>query len=142
MIKEFDKSEINGVMKIWLDTNIIAHDFIPEKYWCDNYKLVRDQYMPIAKTFVYKEDSVIKGFISIIEGSFIGALFIKKECQGQGIGLKFINHCKELYPKLELAVYADNVSAVNFYKRCGFKMKIEQDNEDSGFREYIMFWEK
>ena len=142
MIKEFDKSEINEVMKIWLDTNIIAHDFISEKYWCDNYKLVEEQYMPIAKTFVYKEDSVIKGFISIIEDSFIGALFVNKEYQEQGIGLKLINHCKALYSKLELAVYVDNVRTVNFYNRCGFKMKVEQDNEDSGFREYIMFWEK
>jgi putative acetyltransferase len=142
MIKEFDKSQINEVMKIWLDTNITAHDFIPGKYWCDNYNLVKEQYMPIANTFIYKEDIVIKGFISIIQSSFIGALFIKKEYQGQGIGLKLINHCKALYPKLELAVYVDNVSATNFYKRCGFKMKIEQDNEDSGFREYIMLWEK
>jgi len=129
-------------MKIWLDTNITVHHFIPEKYWVYNYNVVKEQYMPMAKTFVYKEDSIVSGFISIIEGSFIGAVFVAKEYQGQGIGLKLINHCQTLYPKLELAVYVDNIGAVNFYKRCGFEIQVEQANEDSGFRQYIMFWNK
>ncbi|EIW18787.1 MULTISPECIES: N-acetyltransferase [Pelosinus] len=142
MIKEFEKSEIDEVMNIWLATNINAHNFLPEKYWIDNYNVVKEQYLPISETFVYKEDSVIKGFISIINNSFIGALFVAKEYQGQGIGLKLINHCKSLYPKLELAVYVDNIGAVDFYKRCGFEFQTEQVNEDSAFREYIMFWNR
>ena len=60
MIKEFEKTEIAAIMKIWLDTNITAHHFIPEKYWVDNYNIVKEQYMPMAKTFVYK-DMIIPG---------------------------------------------------------------------------------
>lgn len=33
MIKELDKSKIDIIMKIWLEENIIAHDFIIEDYW-------------------------------------------------------------------------------------------------------------
>lgn len=142
MLKEFEKTDIDAVMKIWLDTNITAHPFIPEKYWVDNYNVVKEQYLPVAKTFVDKEDGIVKGFISIIEGAFIGALFVAKEYQGQGIGSKLINYCQMLYPKLALAVYVDNIGAVNFYKRCGFAIQMEQANEDSGFREYIMVWNK
>ncbi|MDD4600816.1 putative N-acetyltransferase YjaB [bioreactor metagenome] len=142
MVKEFEMIKIDEVMKIWLDTNISAHNFIPEEYWANNYNVVKEQYMPIAKTFVCEEDSAIKGFISIIKGSFIGALFVEEGCQGQGIGLELVNHCKALYPKLELAVYVDNIGAVNFYKRCGFEIQVEKVNEDSGFREYAMLWNK
>jgi len=140
MIKEIEQTNIDAVMKIWLADNIDVHYFIPERYWVDNYNVVKEKYLPIAKTFIYEEDSTIKGFISIIEGFFIGALFVAKESQKQGIGLQLINYCKGLYPKLELAAYVDNIGAIKFYKRCDFEIQAEQANEDSGFREYIMVW--
>jgi len=98
MIKEFEQAKTKEIMKIWLDTTINAHYFIPEKYWVDNESVIREKYLPIAKTFIYEEDSTVKGFISIMEGSFIGALFVGKEYQKQGIGLKLINYCKNYIP--------------------------------------------
>ncbi|WP_099192299.1 N-acetyltransferase [Tepidibacter mesophilus] len=142
MIKKLEKLEIEEIMNIWLKTNITAHSFIPEEYWIKNYNLVKEEYLPISTTFVYKEDSVIKGFISIIDNSFIGGLFVLDNYQGQGIGKKLLNYCKSLYPSLELAVYTENRSSVNFYKHCGFIIKKEQQNEDSGFIEYVMKWIK
>lgn len=140
MIKELDNSQLDEVMTIWLETNVTAHSFIPEKYWQNNYNVVKEQYMPIAKSFVYQDVNEIKAFISVIDNSFIGALFVEKKHQGQGIGLKLINHCKALYPKLELFVYVENVQAVNFYKKCGFKIIAEKTDEDSGYQEYLMSW--
>ncbi|WP_054260375.1 N-acetyltransferase [Propionispora sp. 2/2-37] len=142
MIKEMDNFEINEVMDIWLETNIVAHGFMPKQYWLDNYDTVKKHYMPIAKTFIYKEDAVVKAFISIIDNAFIGALFVAKDYQGQGIGLKLIDYCKSLYSSLELAVYTENINAVNFYKYCGFVITSEQLNEDSGYKEYLMAWSK
>ncbi|WP_130807618.1 N-acetyltransferase [Senegalia massiliensis] len=142
MIKQLEKFEIEEIMNIWLKTNITAHSFIPEKYWIKNYNLVKYQYMPGSTTFIYKENSMIKGFISVIDNAFIGALFVLEEYQGQGIGKKLLNYCKSLYSPLELAVYTENISSVNFYIHCGFIVKKEQQNEDSGFMEYIMTWTK
>ncbi|MGO5064636.1 N-acetyltransferase [Clostridium sp. FAM 1755] len=142
MIKQLEKIEIEEVMDIWLKTNITAHSFIPKEYWVKNYNIVKEEYFPISKTFIYKEENIIKGFISIIDSSFIGALFVLEEYQAQGIGKKLLNHCKSLYSNLELAVYTKNISSVNFYKYCGFTIKEEKKHEDSGFMEYIMTWEK
>jgi putative acetyltransferase len=142
MINDIKQTNINAVMKIWLDGNIAAHHFIPEQYWVDNYNVVKEKYLPIAKTLIYEEDCVIQGFISIIEGFFIGALFVAKEYQKQGVGIHLINYCKGLYPKLALAAYVDNIGAVKFYERCDFKIQAEQVNSDSGFKEYIMVWNK
>ena len=43
---------------------------------------------------------------------------------------------------LELAVYVENKRAVDFYKKQGFHVIAEQENEDSKAREYGMRWEK
>lgn len=141
MIRLMNSSEINEVMNIWLKTTVTAHSFIPKQYWLDSYETVEKQYIPMAETFIFYEESKVKGFISIIDKSFIGALFVLNEYHGQGIGKKLINHCKTIYTQLELAVYKDNKYAVEFYKLCGFKILKEQINEDSGFLEYIMKFE-
>ena len=36
MIRKLQKTDINRVADIWLDTNLKAHDFIPAKYWKNN----------------------------------------------------------------------------------------------------------
>jgi putative acetyltransferase len=118
--------------------NIIAQDFIPEEYWVKNYSIVKNEYIPISDTFVYEDNGIIKGFISIIDNSFIGALFIDKEYQNKGIGKKLIDFCKGKYSELKLCVYAQNNQAVGFYKNCGFVITSEQNNSDSGYPEYEM----
>lgn len=142
MIKQLESSEIKEVMNIWLKTNLKAHSFIPKEYWVKNYNIVEKEYIPVSETFVYEGDNIIKGFISIINESFIGGLFVLEDYQGQGIGRKLLSHCKSLYSYLELCVYVENINAVNFYKHCDFVIKAEQPNEDSGFMEYVMCWTK
>lgn len=41
MIRKLQKTDINRVADIWLDTNLKAHDFIPAKYWKNNFQLVK-----------------------------------------------------------------------------------------------------
>lgn len=142
MIKQLEAFEIKEVMDIWLKTNISAHNFIPREYWIENYKLVEEEYLPASTTFIYRENDIIKGFISIIDSSFIGALFVLEDYQRQGIGKDLINYCKALYSSLKLGVYKENTAAVNFYRNCGFIVEKEQNNEDSGYEEYVMSWTK
>ncbi|AQM60854.1 N-acetyltransferase [Clostridium baratii] len=142
MIKELENYEIDTILDIWLKTNIKAHNFIDKNYWINNYELVKNEYIPNSKTFVYKEHNIIKGFISIMNDSFIGALFVLEDYQGKGIGRFLIDYCKNLSPKLELSVYKENTSAVSFYRKCGFKIDKEMQCEDLPNKEYIMKWTK
>ncbi|EGT3616580.1 N-acetyltransferase [Clostridium perfringens] len=137
-IRELMNSEIDEIMKIWLKSTVKAHDFIEEEYWKKNYEVVKNIYIPMAKTFVYYDDGKIKGFISIINNEFIGALFVDVKNQGNGIGGTLIDYVKKKYGSIELAVYKMNEKAVEFYKKKGFEIIKEQENEDSGFLEYIM----
>ncbi|WP_324254054.1 N-acetyltransferase [Paenibacillus sp. 1001270B_150601_E10] len=141
IIREFQAEDMPVVMDVWLRSNMSAHSFIPEAYWRRNQKTVEEVYMPVAKTYVTEQDGRVMGFISIIEGNYIGALFVDPHEQGKGLGKALLQYCQERYARLELGVYADNERAVQFYKHCGFTIKSEQPNEDSGHMEYTMYWE-
>jgi len=144
MIKKLNMNteQINEVMKIWKDAAIEAHRFIPDEYWLKNYDVIKEKYIPIAETYGYLEENEIKGFISILDGKFIGALFVDINYQGKGVGRKLIDHAKGIYDQLILAVYKENEKAVGFYKKVGFAVENEQVNEETNRLEYIMGFEK
>ena len=85
-----------------------------------------------------EEKGIIKGFISVIDKEFIGALFVDNNYQGLGIGSKLIRYVDSIYDELTLTVYKENSRAVSFYKSIGFNILDEQINDDTGSIEYYM----
>lgn len=138
MIRKLEKQDIDTVMNIWLESTIKAHSFIPKKYWKDNYNAVKEIYIPMGETFVYEDNQSIKGFTSIINNDFIGAIFVDIAEQGKGIGKELIDYAIRKYKTLNLSVYKENNKSVQFYINRGFKIIKEQVNEDSGYDEYLM----
>lgn len=138
MIRKLRNEDIEKVMKIWKDSTIKAHDFISKEYWENNYDVVKNTYIPMSETFIYEIENKIKGFISVINNEFIGALFVDINCQGLGVGSELINYVVKEYNKLSLAVYKENKNAVEFYISKGFKIIKEQKDEETGAIEYIM----
>ena len=138
MIRQLQSKDIDKIMGIWLESTIYAHKFISKEYWNENYNIVKDVYIPMSKTFIYEDNDDIRGFISIINNDFIGALFVEKNYQSQGIGKSLIDYAKNLYDNLSLAVYKENEKALEFYKKMGFKIISENINEDTNCVEYIM----
>jgi len=138
MIRKLNEADIDKVMDIWMKSTIKAHDFISKEYWQNNYNTVKEVYIPMSETFVYKDAQGIKGFISVINNEFIGALFVDIDFQGNGIGKQLIDYAVSKYGKLQLAVYKENKKSVEFYINRGFKIIEEQINDDSKHVEYIM----
>lgn len=141
MIKELNINKLDEVMKIWLYTNIEAHDFIPKEYWINKFDLVK-QMLPAASIYVFDENNIIKGFIGVIEQSYIAGLFVKKEYQGEGIGHKLIEYCKFKYQYIELNVFEKNKNALNFYYKHDFKVLGKKIDEETKELEYTMFFDK
>lgn len=141
MIKKLNINQLDEVMKIWIDTNIDAHNFIPKEYWLNNFDLVK-QMLPTADIYVFDENNIIKGFIGIMEQSYIAGLFVKKEYQGEGIGKKLIEYCKSKYEKLELDVFVKNEKALNFYYKNNFIVMDKKINEETKELEYTMLFNK
>ncbi|MGL5066812.1 MAG: N-acetyltransferase [Sarcina sp.] len=142
MIRKLEDKDIDKIMEIWLETSIIAHDFISKDYWVDNYDVVKNGYLPICETYVYEEDNNIKGFISLLKGYFIGGIFIDSNQRGKGIGTKLMNFVKQGREYLALEVYKDNNSSVEFYKKQNFKIVEENLSEEVNKVEYIMEYSK
>ena len=142
MIRKFKEEDTVKVMTIWTKGNFEAHSFIDKDYWLLNFNKVKDEYLKESETYVYVENDTIKGFISLLNNNFIGALFVRKEYRRQGIGRKLINFVKDKYDRLELQVYEKNVDAMLFYASLGFVNKKIQIDEDTNEKEYVMEWNK
>lgn len=140
MIRKFREEDTVKVMTIWTKGNFEAHSFIDKDYWLLNFNKVKDEYLKKSETYVYVDNDEIKGFISLLDNGFIGALFVRKEYRRQGIGRKLINFVKDKYDKLELNVYEKNVGAMLFYTSLGFVNKKIQIDEDTNEKEYVMEW--
>lgn len=140
MIREFNADDVNDIMDIWLKATVKAHGFICEKYWNENFAIVKNDYIPHSDTYVYEENGKIDGFISIMKGNFIGAVFVNIDMQLKGIGTALIKFVKNKYDILELSVYKNNAQAVNFYLKNGFVIIKEQIDSKTNETELIMEW--
>lgn len=140
MIREFKKQDIDRIMELWLDTNILAHNFIESEYWKSNYDNVKDM-MPSASIYVYEENNVIQGFVGLMD-NYIAGIFVSQQFQSKGIGKKLLDHAKDKKDALSLSVYKENNRAVNFYLREGFIVSNEQVDENTAKIELNMNWTK
>jgi len=140
MIRKLEKQDINEIMDIWLNTNILTHEFISEEYWNSNFESVKKEILN-ADNYVFEENSVIEGFIGIING-YIAGIFVRKDKQSKGIGKKLIEYCKSIHPELTLKVYQKNKKAIKFYHREKFETKERYIDEKNREIEILMSWRK
>ena len=140
MIRKFRDEDTTNVMTIWTKGNIEAHSFIDKDYWLLNYNKVKNEYLRKAETYVYVENNEIKGFISLLNNEYIGALFVRKEYRKKGVGRKLVNFVKNKYEKLVLKVYEKNINAILFYVSLGFVNQKIQIDKETNEKEYIMEW--
>ena len=66
MVRDYRPSDLDRILKIWLQANIQAHDFIDRSYWEENSGLVR-QLLPQARVLVWEQGGEIQGFAGIVE---------------------------------------------------------------------------
>ncbi|MDE6209273.1 MAG: GNAT family N-acetyltransferase [Lachnospiraceae bacterium] len=140
MIRKLQKSDINRVADIWLDTNIKSHSFIPAQYWKDNLETVKEMFLQ-AEIYVYEERNKIQGFIGL-DNDYIAGIFVWSEAQSNGIGKQLLDFVKGMKRQLNLSVYKKNIRALSFYKRENFDIQCEDTDENTGEKEYLMIWKK
>lgn len=139
MIRKATHKDIKKLAEIWFKTSIIAHDFIPEKYWTDNKSLMEEQYLPNSEVYLAEKEGYILGFVALIENHIV-SIFVDKEQQGKGTGSLLLNYAKDLRTELTLNVYHKNQKSVNFYKAKGFKVVAETIDKPTGEKEFKMHW--
>lgn len=138
MIREFRTSDIDRIMQLWLDTNILVHNFIDSKYWQDNFGAVKEM-MPNSTIYVYEKNGEVQAFIGLLEG-FVAGIFVSSYFQAKGIGKLLLDYSKCKHNELSLCVYKKNDGALRFYLREGFIIYTEQIDENTGEIEFVMKW--
>ena len=140
MIRKFQISDTEQVMKLWFSGNMDAHSFAPEKYWKSHFDEVQEA-LQQADVFVYDADGKVLGFIGLIN-EYIAGIFVDKNYRCTGIGTQLLNFVKEKQDTLSLKVYQENPRAVAFYHREKFSILSEGMDEATGKKEYTMLWKK
>ncbi len=142
MIRMFRESDLSAVMRIWLDTNMKAHYFIPKEYWKSNCEKVKES-LRKAEVYVHEDDvtSLIDGFIGLTD-SYIEGIFVKETAQSKGIGKQLLGYVKNIKSNVSLSVYQKNIRAVHFYQREQFQIQSEAVDDNTGEKEFILTWSK
>ncbi|NER79286.1 MAG: N-acetyltransferase [Leptolyngbya sp. SIO1D8] len=137
MIRKYNESDTELVLKIWLSASIRAHNFVKPEFWESQVENMRSIYIPASETYVYEKNSKVVGFYSLYENN-LAAIFVVPEMQGQGIGKQLLAHAKSQRSSLTLSVYQENEASYQFYLSQGFKVVSEQIDEHTGYPEYTM----
>ena len=144
MIRKIKKEDLTNVMTIWVKGNFKANSFIEKDYWLEIYNNMKDKFLNFFETYVYIEDNVLLGFISI-NNNEIKAIYVKENNRRNGIGRKLINYCKENLDEsneLFAKVFEKNMNGIIFFSKLQFKNTKIQLNPKFNEIEYIMTWEK
>ena len=139
MIKKIKEEDLTNVMTLWVKGNFKANNFIDKDYWLEIYNNTKENFLKDYKTFVYKENDEILGFISI-DDSEIKAINVRDDQQRRGIGTKLVNYCKENIYESEIIIkiFEKNMNAIIFFSNLEFKNIKIQLNEKFNEKEYVM----
>lgn len=139
MIRSFESKDMQQVLDIWLNASLLAHDFVPADFWKSRIEDMRSLYLPSSENYVFEDNSKVLGFLSLYENS-LAAIFVNPKNQGKGIGQKLIKYAKDVRKELNLAVYAKNLTTIQFYLKCGFTATGESIDPHTGEKEILMNW--
>ncbi len=140
MIAKFTGTEDGKreLMRIWLEGNRQAHDFISEEYWLSHFDQVGEA-LSSADVFICQEEGKLRGFAGMT-GDYLAGIFVDSRCRCQGTGRALLNAVKEKYSAFTLQVYVKNRRAVDFYLREGLSVVKKMIDLDTGQWEYLMLW--
>lgn len=137
MIRWFEPDDLETLLRIWKDSNVEAHSFVPREYWEKNLPFVAQE-LPKAEVWVIEEGG-IKGFAGLT-GDYIAGIFVARLYRRRGLGGRLLSFLKERHERLSLHVYEKNGGALAFYLREGFTATERSVNPDTQETELLMEW--
>ncbi|MBU9810833.1 N-acetyltransferase [Rahnella sp. C60] len=141
MIRAARPADTEAILMLWLRSSLLSHAFIAESYWIESLQMVREDFLPKARTWVdCDENDQVCGFISVLNQQFIGALFVEASHYGDGTARRLMAAAKEAYPVLLLEVYQQNHRAVSFYRKENFEITANTRHPGTDLPTYILRW--
>ena len=135
-LTEVSASQLADIMAIWLASNLDTHDFVPARYWQENFALVK-QLMPQAELTIAQIDGKIVGFAGMQE-DYLAGIFIDAAYRDRGLGTQLLRNLQGRHSVITLNVFDQNGRAKQFYQRHGFHLAQKQFNEELGVWDWTM----
>lgn len=131
MIRKYQEDDTEAIIEVWFTASRVATPFLSETFLNEERDTIRKVWLPTAETWVFEAAGKIEGFLSLI-GNEVGAIFVRPDRQGKGIGRALMDHAASLHDELFLDVFEDNVIGRRFYDRYGFRFERRHLHEQTG----------
>ena len=131
MIRKHKEQDLEQIMNVWSHASALAHPFLDEKFVEKVESDMRNLYIPNSQTWLFENNDLIVGFISMIENE-IGGLFVLPDNHSKGIGTKLVDFIAKENQVLEVEVFEKNTIGRAFYDKYGFKIVKQYSHEESG----------
>ena len=131
MIRRYRDADLADLLEVWYAASRVAHPFLTEEFLDQERGNIVEVYLPKAETWVFEKDRRVAGFLSLL-GNEVGAIFVRPELHGRGIGRALMDRAMEVHDRLEVEVFKENEIGRAFYDRYGFKPIREHVHEETG----------
>lgn len=121
MLQKASEVDFPILIDIWEKSVRATHDFLPEEEINNLKPLILNQYFHHVLLHKYVQDGQIVGFIGTSSDN-IEMLFIDPDFRGKGIGRVLINFALTELQIDKVDVNEQNLQAVGFYEKLGFKV--------------------
>lgn len=139
MVRLMEIQELNTVLDMWVEINKEVHTFVEAQYWEDQRE-VMVEVLGNANVYVYDEHDVIKGFAFVVEGYYLGGVFVEEPARRRKFATELLTLIKSRYDELVVTIYEDNKLAQDFILSQGFAREESDVDEATGAREITYGW--
>lgn len=134
MIEQFRLATIEDypkIMEIWESAVRATHDFLSEEDFIHFKQVIPTDYLPNLEVFLLIENEMPIGFSAVSEGN-LEMLFIHNDYRRKKYGKRLFQLMKERCAIDKVDVNEQNLQAICFYEKLGFRKTGRSDQDGSG----------
>jgi ribosomal protein S18 acetylase RimI-like enzyme len=132
-IPKGEKTDYSQLMAVWVSSVKATHHFLkPEDF--EFYKKIIPDYFSNVDLYVIRSGETINAFMGVSDDN-LEMLFVSANSRGKGYGKNLLTHALNNLHIKKVDVNEQNIQAVGFYERFGFKV-IGRSEKDSMAKNY------
>lgn len=131
MLQKASESDFSTLIDIWESAVRATHHFLPEEEINNLRPLILNEYFYQVLLYKYVQDGKILGFMGTSSDN-IEMLFIDPIFRGKGIGRILTNFAVTALKIDKVDVNEQNLQAVGFYEKLGFKIIARSELDGQG----------
>jgi putative acetyltransferase len=137
-IERYTSADYSEIMIIWESSVKATHDFLNNDDFVFYKNMMPIEYLPRVDLYILLLDEKIVGFIGIHEEK-LEMLFIAGDQRNKGYGKILLNYAVKNLSIKKVDVNEQNIQAIGFYKRFGFKI-IGHSEKDAMNKNYPILY--